>query len=45
LSNVLFNDGIRGIDHINAKLILNASVSYEAMKGLHVFCSAKKYTH
>jgi iron complex outermembrane receptor protein len=41
LSNVLFNDGVRGIDHIDAKLILNASVSYEAMKGLHVFCSGK----
>ena len=41
LSNVLFDDGIRGIDHIDAKLILNASISYEAVQGLHIFCSGK----
>lgn len=41
LSNLLFNDGIRGIDHIDAKLILNASVSYKAAKGLRIFCSGK----
>lgn len=41
VSNVVFNDGIRGIDHIKAKLIVNTSVSYEPKKGLHIFCSAK----
>jgi iron complex outermembrane receptor protein len=41
LSNILFNDGIRGIDHIPAKLILNASVSYEAANNLHLFITAK----
>ena len=41
VSNIVFNDGVRGIDHINAKLIVNASVSYEPKKGLQVFCSAK----
>ncbi|MEP7165303.1 MAG: TonB-dependent receptor plug domain-containing protein [Ferruginibacter sp.] len=41
VSNIVFNDGIRGIDHINAKLILNATVSYQALKGLHLFCSGK----
>ncbi|MEP6952400.1 MAG: TonB-dependent receptor plug domain-containing protein [Ginsengibacter sp.] len=41
LSNIIFNDGIRGIDHIPAKLILNANVSYEALKGLHFFFSGK----
>ena len=41
LSNVLFNDGVRGIDHISAKLIVNTSVSYEPVKGLHFFCSGK----
>jgi iron complex outermembrane recepter protein len=41
LSNILFNDGIRGIDHIDAKLVINASVSYEAIKGLHIMCSGK----
>jgi iron complex outermembrane receptor protein len=40
-SNIIYRDGIRGIDNINAKLILNASVSYEAVKGLHIFCSGK----
>jgi iron complex outermembrane receptor protein len=40
-SNVVFNDGIRGIDHIPAKLILNAGFSFEPLKGLHLSCSAK----
>jgi len=40
-SNIVFNDGVRGIDHIKAKLIINSSISYEAMKGLHFFCSGK----
>jgi iron complex outermembrane recepter protein len=41
VSNIVFNDGIRGIDQINAKLILNTSISYEALKGLHIICSGK----
>jgi iron complex outermembrane receptor protein len=41
VSNVIFNDGIRGIDHIIAKLILNANITYEPAKGLHLFCSGK----
>ena len=41
LSNTLFNDGIRGIDHIDSKFILNASVSYKAVNGLNIFCSGK----
>lgn len=41
LTNILINDGVRGIDHINSKLILNASVSYQAVKGVHIFCSGK----
>jgi len=41
LSNLLLNDGIRGIDHIKAKLILNAIVSYEAVKGLNIFLGGK----
>ncbi len=40
-TNVLFNDGIRGVDHIPSKLILNANISYEAVKGLHVFLNGK----
>ncbi|MEP7376756.1 MAG: TonB-dependent receptor plug domain-containing protein [Chitinophagaceae bacterium] len=40
-SNIVFNDGVRGIDHFKSKLILNASVSYEAVKGLNIFCSGK----
>jgi iron complex outermembrane recepter protein len=41
LSNVLFKDGIRGIDNINGKVIINAAVSYEAIHGLHFFLGAK----
>jgi iron complex outermembrane receptor protein len=41
VSNIIFNDGIRGIDHINAKLIVNANITYEPAKGLHLFCSGK----
>ena len=41
LSNVLFNDGIRGIDTLSGKLLLNLTASYEAIKGLHVFVSGK----
>jgi iron complex outermembrane recepter protein len=41
VSNVIFNDGVRGIDHINGKLILNGSVSYMPAKGLRFFCSGK----
>jgi iron complex outermembrane receptor protein len=41
VSNIIFNDGVRGIDHINGKLIMNATVSYKPAKGLHFFCSGK----
>lgn len=41
LANLFFKDGVRGIDDIEAKLILNAGVSYEAVKGLHFFCNGK----
>ncbi|MEO6672072.1 MAG: TonB-dependent receptor, partial [Ginsengibacter sp.] len=41
VSNIVFNDGRRGIDHINAKVILNASISYEPVKKFHLFCSGK----
>lgn len=41
LSNVLFKDGVRGIDHIDGKLIVNAAVVYQLAKRLHVSVSAK----
>lgn len=41
MSNRVFRDGVRGVDHINGKLILNAKVSYAPVKGLSVFCSGK----
>ncbi|MEO8147816.1 MAG: TonB-dependent receptor plug domain-containing protein [Bacteroidia bacterium] len=41
LSNILFNDGVRGIDHIPSKLIMNAKVSYEPAKGFYLFSSVK----
>jgi iron complex outermembrane recepter protein len=39
--STLFRDGVRGIDHISKKWLLNTSISYEASKGLHVFVSGK----
>ena len=41
VSNLLFNDGVRGIDNIKSKLTVNASVSYEVVKGLQLSCSIK----
>ena len=41
LSNILLNDGIRGIDHIPAKLLLNANINYEAAAGIKLFCTGK----
>ncbi len=40
-TNVVFNDGIRGIDHIKAKLMLNSTINYEPVTGLHLSCSAR----
>jgi iron complex outermembrane recepter protein len=40
-SNTIYNDGIRGIDNIKAKLILNTTISYTPLKGLEFFCSGK----
>lgn len=40
-SNTVFNDGVRGIDHIKAKVILNTRVSYEPSKGLQLFATGK----
>jgi iron complex outermembrane receptor protein len=39
--NLIFHDGVRGIDHIPAKLIINATLSYQAAKGLQVYGSLK----
>jgi iron complex outermembrane receptor protein len=41
LSNILISDGIRGIDTLKGKLLLNLSASYEAIKGLHVFVTGR----
>jgi iron complex outermembrane receptor protein len=41
VTNLVFNDGVRGIDHIAGKLIVNANISYQPVKGLQVFCTAK----
>jgi iron complex outermembrane receptor protein len=40
-SDIIFNDGVRGIDHLKAKFILNTKVSYQAAKGLLLYCSGK----
>lgn len=41
LSNLLFSDGVRGMDQLSPKLILNANISYKPVKGLALFCSGK----
>lgn len=41
LSNTLFNDGVRGIDHIKGKVIINANISYELIQKLHLNLNAK----
>lgn len=40
-SNIIFNDGERGIDHIRSKLIINTNISYQANKELQFFFNAK----
>jgi iron complex outermembrane recepter protein len=40
-SNTIYNDGIRGIDNIKAKLLLNTTISYTPSKGVNIFCSAR----
>jgi iron complex outermembrane receptor protein len=40
-ANVSLNDGVRGIDHIKAKCLINANIQYEAVKGLRFSCTAK----
>jgi iron complex outermembrane receptor protein len=41
ISNILYRDGVRGIDRIDSKLILNAKVSYQALKNIKLFLTAK----
>ena len=41
VSSTLFNDGERGIDHIPAKLIINANITYEPIPGLELVLSGK----
>jgi len=41
MTKTIFNDGIRGFDRLDSKLLVNITVSYEAIKGLHLFCSGK----
>lgn len=40
-SNTIYNDGVRGIDNIHAKLILNTTISYAPSKGVSIFCTGK----
>lgn len=41
MSNHMFNDGVRGIDNIPGKLLLNTRVCYEITNGIHLFCTGK----
>ena len=45
LTNVLYQDGIRGIDHLPGKWLLNASITYEPVKGLQLNCTGKNLLH
>lgn len=40
-TSMIFQDGERGIDHIRGKWLLNTSISYEAIDGLHLFITGK----
>lgn len=40
-----FRDGIRGIDHLNGKLLLNAKLSYSPVKTLTLFATVKNLTN
>lgn len=41
VSSIVLNDGVHGIDNIASKLIINANLSYEAARGLSIFCTGK----
>jgi len=41
VSNVIYNDGIRGIDHIRNKEIVNANVIFTPAKGLRLYITGK----
>ncbi len=39
--NLTYNDGVRGVGHINPKLILNARLSYSPLPALSVFANGR----
>ncbi|HYG18449.1 MAG TPA: TonB-dependent receptor [Ohtaekwangia sp.] len=39
--NIRYNDGIRGVQHIDGKVILNARLSYKPVNQLNVFVTVK----
>jgi iron complex outermembrane recepter protein len=41
VSNIVFNDGVRGIDTIDPKMIINANFSYTPVKDLHFMLNLK----
>jgi iron complex outermembrane recepter protein len=41
VANIIYWDGVRGIDRLPAKWIVNARVAYQPVKGMHVFINAK----
>lgn len=41
ISGMLLNNGSKGTDHLPAKFILNANISYEPVKGCTLFCTGK----
>ncbi|HWB93564.1 MAG TPA: TonB-dependent receptor plug domain-containing protein [Puia sp.] len=41
VSNVIYNDGVRGIDHIPGKAIVNANIIFTPARGLRLFITGK----
>jgi iron complex outermembrane receptor protein len=39
--NIEFKDGVRGVEHIEGKAIINAKVAYTPVKGLSIFVNGK----
>jgi iron complex outermembrane recepter protein len=40
-SNIIFNDGVRGVDNIKSKVIVNTKISYQPLNNLLVFVTCK----
>jgi iron complex outermembrane receptor protein len=41
MDNITYNDGVRGVEHIAGKAIVNAKVAYTPVKGMSVFVTGR----